>query len=274
MRLFEDRKPVYGQDPYIVKHHDFYFLIESIGDKKIALNFLDSLASLNRTQQVIIWNHPEEYQVWAPEIHNINGRWYVYYASSNGDNFYHRNYVLSSDKLFGPYTFEGMLGPDVWGIDLTSFEWDGERYAVWSGWENNFDGFPQHLYIGYMPTPICVDGRVKISSPEHKWEKSHADINEAPQLVTNKDRLILSFSADASWTKDYKTGILELVGDDPLNPDHWQKNEYPLLFNTGHGCWVDDYHVYHRKMSSFPGWTDRELQSKKYSWKNGALVFY
>ena len=79
------------------------------------------------------WNGPASKEVWAPELHSINGRWYIYFAASDGENKNHRAWVLESrgSNPFGPYSLHGPLytGDDPnlsvqnrWAIDLTVFE--------------------------------------------------------------------------------------------------------------------------------------------------------
>jgi GH43 family beta-xylosidase len=157
-----------------------------------------------------------------------------------------------------------MIGPDIWGIDMTTFKWRGTRYAVWSGWENNGDEFPQHLYIAEMKTPWEINGpRIKLASPYLPWETSIAPIMEGPQVWIKDGMLSILYSANASWTQEYSTGKLILLGTNPLNPEHWARRESPLLVNAGHGCIVDGYMVYHRKQSAWPGWSDRVVESIK-----------
>ena len=44
-------------------------------------------------------------EVWAPEIHFLDGRWYVYVAASDGQNRNHRMWALQSEGAdpFGKY---------------------------------------------------------------------------------------------------------------------------------------------------------------------------
>jgi GH43 family beta-xylosidase len=264
MNIFDDRRPMYGQDPFVTMVDDVPLLIESIDEEKIAISPLDSLHSPQRKDTIIVWDDEYEHQVWAPELHHVDGLWYIFYAASDGNNKNHRNYVLQAPHPFGPYWKIGAAGPDIWGIDMTRFDWwDGNSYAVWSGWEKNDDEFPQNLYIARMYDPITLGMRVKLSVPEYDWEKSIAPILEGPQVCSNHGGLALLYSANASWKQEYSTGILTFVGSDPLNPSHWQKNPNPLYTNAGHGCIVDGYFIHHRKISAFPGWTDREIVSIK-----------
>lgn len=259
MNPFSEPRPVYGQDPHLTHHEGRYILCESRNEKKIVLSIVDP-DTLRRKAWQVVWERDSEHQVWAPELHQIDGLWYIYYSSSNGENHTHRTMVAGAAmQPFGPYHFSVPLGPDVWGIDMTVFTWKGSRYAVWSGWEKRHDEFPQNLYIAKMESPVEIGHRVAISRPTFSWETSIAAINEGPQAFVDYGTLYLLYSANASWKQEYATGILELVGDDPLNPRDWIKCPFPLFENVGHGQLLGDRFVYHRKMSTFPGWTDREL---------------
>ncbi len=262
MNPFEDRRPVYGQDPYVCMVYGMPILCESKDEERIVLSVLDSLEHPQRMDSVVVWDDAFERQVWAPELHEINGLWYIYYSASNGENCNHRNYVLQSIDPFGPYIKLGALGDDLWGIDLTQFNWwDGKRYAVWSGWLNN-EEFPQNLYIGVLEKPWRLLNRVRLAVPEYPWERSVQPILEGPQAWVRSDgKLSLLYSANASWTQEYCTGMMTLEGTNPLNPQHWRKEPEPLLKNAGHGCIIEDRFVYARKLSAFPGWTDREIVS-------------
>lgn len=267
--IFSDKIPLMGQDPHITKYGRETILCESQDEERIVVSYL------NNNQRIgtkIVYSKVGEHQVWAPELHQIAGLWYIYYSSSDGKNKNHRMKVLGAGTgPFGPYHFSKTLDTDNWGIDMTVFKWAGNRYSVWSGWENNNDEFPQHLYIAPLISPVEIGERVKISSPVFDWELGIAAINEGPQAWIENEKLYLLFSANASWTRDYATGVLELVGDIPLNPKHWIKCPWPLMKNAGHGMMVDDLFTYHRKMGNFAGWSDREITAipKRELLKNG-----
>lgn len=261
MNLFQDKRPIYGQDPYITMLGETPLLCESVDEKKITVSTIESLKNPQRVKTWVVWDEPGEQQVWAPELHYIEGVWFIYYTASDGNNNTHRTYGLQGSSCLGKFTFMGRVGPDVWGIDMTQFEWRGIRYAVWSGWEDNGDEFPQNLYIAEMDSPWSVGDRVKLSVPEFDWELSIAPILEGPQVWIRDEGLSILYSGNASWKQEYSTGKLILVGSNPLNPDNWKKQSTPLMRNAGHGCIVKDYFIYHTKISAFPGWSDREIKS-------------
>jgi GH43 family beta-xylosidase len=81
---------------------------------------------------------PYKHQFWAPELHKINGRYYIIFGASNwidakynvdGKMGYYQ-FVGVSDKVTGPYTHTTALkGP---GVDTTLFQDDdGKTYVVW-----------------------------------------------------------------------------------------------------------------------------------------------
>jgi GH43 family beta-xylosidase len=122
-------------------------------------------------------------EVWAPEMHLLDGKWHIYFAASNGENKNHLAYVLVSkgaDPL-GPYQIEGPFAtgdgadgksPNVWAIDMTVLEHGGKRYALWSGWDKPGTD-KQFLYIAPMESPRELAGpRVLLCANDtHLWER-------------------------------------------------------------------------------------------------------
>jgi len=278
---FRERRPFPGQDPFVVPHDGAFLLIQAArNDRRIVIKRFTDLDRMDRNRTTVVWKplrgSRRGRQLWAPELHEIGGRWYVYYAASDGQNENHRAYVLEADHPLGPYHWLGKIGDprhDVWAIDMTVLQHEGRLYAVWSGWEGERDRFPQHLYIAPMADPATISGeRVRISSPEYDWEKRVAPLNEGPQVLRNEGdgKLFITFSADASWTQEYKVGLLEWTGGDVLDPGSWRKLPRPILTGGGHGCFIEAgggrYFVYHRKLSADPGWADREIVAEPFSW--------
>jgi GH43 family beta-xylosidase len=279
--LFRERRPFPGQDPWVVEHEGWLLLAQSAGgNRRIVIKRFRDLEHMDRNTETVIWapngggNHNR--QLWAPELHRIDGRWYVYFAASDGRMGNHRTYALVADDPLGPYEEVGQVRDpkhDVWAIDLTVFRHEEQLYAVWSGWEGPADGFPQNLYIAPMSDPWTISGERRcISQPEHDWEMSIAPVNEGPEVVRHPEsgRLFILYAADASWTQAYKMGLLECTGTDVTDPASWWKKPQPWFVGGGHGCVVDTaagaHLVYHRKLSGDPGWADREIRYAPLVW--------
>jgi len=96
-------------DPYIYLHTDgFYYYVISMDDgitvlkNDILTNWRDPVASRK------VYSVPQgNANLWAPEIHHINGEWYIYFTMGTGPIPTQRMWVIqalnSSDPL-GNYT--------------------------------------------------------------------------------------------------------------------------------------------------------------------------
>jgi len=278
---FRERRPFPGQDPWVVAHDGSLLLVQSAcGNRRLVVKRFRDLEHIDRNVETVIWapdgSGDHGRQLWAPELHQIAGRWYVYYSASDGRAANHRVYALVADHPLGPYRELGPVSDpnhDVWAIDLTIFSAGDRLYAVWSGWEGPVDGFPQNLYIAPMANPWTIGAERRcLSRPQHGWEMSVAPVNEGPEVIRRpgSDRLFIVYAADASWTQAYKMGLLEWTGGDVVDPTSWTKLPHPWFTGGGHGCVVDTpagaQFVYHRKLSGDPGWADREILWAPLDW--------
>lgn len=284
-----------GADPWIIRHGGQYLWCHSDNATKI---FISACSELQGPygQANCVFQVPQDGpcsgEVWAPELHFIDGRFYIYFAASDGDNATHLAYVLRAETNdpMGPYSLHGPLatgdGPDgpVWAIDMTVLQVGGRRYAIWSGWDApGTDN--QYLYIAPMRDPLTLAGpRVRIcDNATHVWERTEDNmesrgLNEGPQVLQHAGRTFVTYSCAASWLPTYKLGLLELVGPNPLDPSSWVKDSKPLFrsssstYGVGHGCFVQSpdasewWHVYHAKADPLPGW-DRNVFMQRFSFR-------
>ena len=201
-----------GPDPWIIKQGPTYYYTHTLGNR-IALWKTTKVSELRNTNPQTIWSAqasgPDSRNVWAPELHFINNKWYAYYAADNGNNENHRMFVLentSTDPLTGTWVWKGKISDptDKWAIDGTVFEYNSQLYFLWSGWEGNTN-VRQDIYIAKMSDPFTIQGnRVMISTPTYDWEKiGDPDVNEAPQILKNTTgRVFLVYSASGCWNDD------------------------------------------------------------------------
>lgn len=196
--------------------------------------------------------------VWAPELHAIDGTWYVYFAADQPPkgNPGHRMYVLRGpDSSIDPmaatsvFSLVGQVAnlPDQWAIDGTVFIIDNQLYMTYSGWPaTETDGNLQQLFIAKMKDPVTADpiaGVHMISTPTFPWE-SYQDpgtdvlhqINEGPAWLEIDAFKGIIFSAGASWTSDYQLGVLQYIGGNPLQISSWKKFPQQLLSNNPDGA--------------------------------------
>jgi GH43 family beta-xylosidase len=276
-----------GADPWVVRdpNANRYLWCAATGNQSIAIHTSDTLATMGKRH--VIWVAPEtgafSKQVWAPELHFLDGHWHVYFAASDGKNENHLTYVLRSETAdpLGEYKIHGPLAtgagkdglsPNIWAIDMTILEHSGRRYAIWSGWDSPGTD-RQFLYIAPMKSPVELSGtRVQLcANDSYPWEMTEPGtagrgLNEGPEVLDTGKRKFVIYSCAASWLPTYKLGQLELVGDDPLDPKSWVKKSEPVfegkdeIYGVGHSCFVKSadgdrwWHVFHSKLTPDPGW--------------------
>jgi len=288
-----------GQDPHVVRHDGYYYLIMSEDDRRVTIRRSPRLTTLGAAPPVVVWEaapHGDACaEVWAPELFLVDGRWYIYVAASNGVNATHRMYVLESagrDPL-GPYHERGKIAAatDKWAIDGSVIQRGDDHYFVWSGWPGDHN-VRQNLYIAPMSDPWTLRGdRVLLSEPDAPWEIPTARpamhegcipaVNEGPAALHRHGRVFLVFSANGSWSDDYCLGMLVNESGNLLNRNAWTKSAGPVfaknpaagVHGPGHNSFIqspdgrEDWIVYHANLAPGGGWRKRTVLAQSFSWR-------
>ena len=281
-------------DPSVVYRDGYYHYCRSVGDTAIGIAKARRLQDIGKAPPVIVWTAVPgtgySREVWAPELQYVRGRWYVYFAASDGRNATHRMYVLEgqSQDAQGAYAFKGRIAAsdDQWAIDGLTLEADDALYFVWSGWRASGDGFPQVLYIAPMSDPWTISGgRREIAAPDQPWEQVGAPLLEGPAVLYRGGRIHLAYSASGSWTDDYALGLLTYSGGDILDARSWVKSRTPVfskrpedgVFGPGHNSFVrspdgsEDWIVYHGIDASGGGWGQRSVRAQHFGWTSAGM---
>lgn len=267
-----------GGDPWVVSWEGDYYYCYSIGNG-VSIAKMPSLHKL-QPKGMTVYSAPGgttySHEYWAPELHYIRGEWYIYVAADGGNNENHRMYVLkgTSQNPRSPFEMVGQITDpsNKWAIDGTVMEFNGELYFIWSGWEGDVN-VAQNIYIAHMSDPCTIDSeRVCISVPKFSWEKhGNPYVNEGPTVLQHDGKTFLIYSASGSWTDHYCLGILTLVGNDPMNPEHWEKEKQPVFkmnqgvcYGPGHSSFstaIDGsvWMIYHGNLVSGSGWSGRSV---------------
>ena len=272
-----------ANDPFVTYHDGYYYYCWSSGTG-VNVSKAKTLDKVSYNGGVNVYtapggtNYSGEY--WAPELHYIDGSWYIYVAADDGNDVNHRMWVLkgTDEDATRPFKMVGKIydSTDKWAIDGTVLHLNDQLYFVWSGWAGDNDGGNQKLYIAHMSDPCTIDTkRVMISSPSYSWE---GPLNEGPFAATYNGNTYIFFSGNGSWTDDYCVGYLKLTGNDPLKAKSWTKCSTPILSKTtgaygpGH-CSITvaadgtPWIVYHANKEAGTGWKGRSfwLQELKFN---------
>ncbi len=253
-------------DPYVYRHIDgtYYFTASVPEYDRIVLRKAKSLAGLQTAEETEIWHKhesgPMSIHIWAPELHYLDGAWYIYYAGGDKDDIWNiRPYVLKcedEDPVAGTWTELGKMKRadedefsfEAFSLDATVFESAGSRYYVWAE-KVGVGRQISNLYIARMERPDkLATVQVMLTTPDYDWERVGFWVNEGPAVIKHGGRIYLTYSASETG-KDYCMGMLTAVeGTDLLDPRSWVKERFPVLksdeskriFGPGHNCFTVD----------------------------------
>lgn len=267
----------------MVYHGGYYYYCEARNKRQIFIRRSLTIGGIGKDPGVCVWTAPvtgrNSDNVWAPELHLIDGRWFIYYAADNGKNQNHRMWVIECDgnDPRGKYVCRGCLNTQGWAIDGTVLSLDGRKFFLWSGWPDRVNG-QQNLYIAPMTDPATISGpRQLLTVPDQAWERVEMPICEGPQVLRRNGDIFVVYSASGSWTPDYCLGMLHNRNGDVLNPSAWEKHgpvfrKTDDVWGVGHCsfvkslCQTEDWIVYHSKTSRAFGWEDRDVHAKQFTW--------
>ena len=285
-------------DPWCMRHTDgdYYFTATVPEYDRIELRRASTVAGLRNADPKVIWRKhakgPMSYHIWAPEIHYIDGKWYVYFAAGRAEDIWViRMYVLecdAPDPLTGKWIEKGQLKTnwESFSLDATTFEHNGRHYLVWAQKDPKIRG-NTNLYIAQMGSPWSIEGeQIMITRPEYDWERIGFWVNEGPAVLMRNGRIFVSYSASAT-DHNYCMGLLiAKASANLLDPKSWHKSPVPVFkscpsnsqYGPGHNSFTvspdgkTDLLVYHaRNYKDIQGDPlrnpDRHTRVQKLGWK-------
>lgn len=228
-------------DPWIYRHVDgnYYFTASVPEYDRIEIRKSKTIQDLTHAQPVVVWKKHSKGEmsclIWAPELHYIKGRWYIYFAA--GDTMEvldHRIYVLeckTEDPLTGAWEEKGQLdtGWDTFALDATSFMQNDIQYLVWAQQDLKIPGH-SNIYIAEMENPWTLKTKaVLLTYPEYDWECRGFLVNEGPAVLRKNGRIWITYSASAT-DENYCMGLLWMdESQNPLQKCVWHKSPVPVF---------------------------------------------
>ncbi|MBE6784825.1 MAG: alpha-N-arabinofuranosidase [Ruminococcaceae bacterium] len=273
-------------DPYVTRGSDGYYYFtasypashdEFHGYDRIVLRRSKTVEGLASAEEKAVWLAHKEgimsKHIWAPELHEIKGRWYIFFAAGNSEDKWHiRPYVLScdgNDPMNDSWSEKGKVQAlcedktsfNSFSLDMTCFEHKGKHYLIWA----EIIG-ASSLFMAETD-PDCPwklkSMPVLLSKPEYPWEKVRFPVNEGASVLKGEDKIFIFFSASGTGA-EYCMGYLWADSDaDLMNPASWSKTTAPVLetkdlqgeAGPGHNSFVYDEEgslllVYHARPQS------------------------
>jgi len=179
--------------------------------------------------------------LWAPELHYINGKWYIYTSCQNSHDDKKKHIIVleaKTDSPFDGFKISGHINRDVFAIDPSVYQDDetGRLYLCCSP----VIGDEQVLALQELKSPTEPIGEMAIiAKPEFDWELvppyDKCRIVEGGYFVKSPNgRLFILYSANGCWSDDYAIGLLEFKGGEIVSSDAWEK--YPdIILKKGNG---------------------------------------
>lgn len=260
-------------DPSVYLHTDgYYYFMGTVPEyDRLELRRAKTLGELGTAEPKVIWRQHEQgpmgAHIWAPEIHFIDGKWFIYFSAGAAEKVWDiRLYMLensSANPLEGEWIERGKLKTnwESFTLDATTFTHRGTRYLAWAQNDPKLKN-NTNLYLGKMDTPVSITGpQVMLSKPDLPWEKVKYSVNEGPAVIIRNGRVFMTYSASAT-DANYCLGLLTADENaDLLDPKSWQKTPTPILktsdensvFGPGHNCFTTspdgktDILVYHAR---------------------------
>lgn len=253
-------------DPYVYRHTDgtYYFTASVPAYDRIVLRRAGQLEALAEAEEITVWtkhaagamgNH-----IWAPELHYLNGGWYIYFAAGDAEDKWHiRPYVLEctgQNPAEDAWVERGMMqcadedefSFRAFSLDATIFENKGDYYYVWAE-KVGVGRMISNLYIARMESPTkLATVQVLLTTPDYDWERRGFWVNEGPSVVKHNGKIFLTYSASDTGV-NYCMGMLTIdERADMLDPRAWTKKRYPVLateeekgiYGPGHNSFTVD----------------------------------
>lgn len=303
MANLEDKNLIVEQraDPWVYKHTDgYYYFTASVPEyDRIEVRRSKTIKGIKEAEPFVAWRKhetgPMSSLIWAPEIHFINGSWYIYFAAAKSKEiinglFQHRMFVIenkSANPFEGKWEEKGQIKTDweSFALDATSFKHKGVQYLVWAQKDPEITG-NSNLYIAPLENPWTIKGsQVMIAKPEFDWETIGFWVNEGPAVLKRNGKIFISYSGSAT-DENYCMGLLMADEDsDVLAPESWSKKPEPVFkscpengqYGPGHNSFTvsedgeKDILVYHaRTYTEIPGDPlydpNRHARAQEFSW--------
>lgn len=253
-------------DPYVYKHIDgtYYFTASIPAYDGIVLRHSDTLAGLKDAEEVRVWQKHDKgimsEHIWAPELHYLDGKWYIYYAGGDIDDVWAiRPYILEcadQDPMTGNWVEKGKMTRaeedefsfEAFSLDGTVFENRGKHYYIWAE-KVGVGKQISNLYIAEMENPCKLKTvQVLLTTPDYDWERIGFWVNEGPAVIHHDGKIYMTYSASETGAA-YCIGMLSISEDaDLLDPAMWKKERYPVLetnaekgiYGPGHNSFTED----------------------------------
>lgn len=266
-------------DPYVLRHGDYYYHCFSNAEG-VFISKAEKLWDIGAAEPQKIYDSTENGALkrwYAPELHYIGGKWYVYAAPEYSQRLHTMTVLVGEgDTPICEYKNAGIVKglEGKWTIDGTVMSYENELYFIWTRC--------REMYIAKMRDPRSITGDVTVlTRPELAFETKVGLIAEGPAVLHKNGKVHVVYSANDSKCDEYCLGLLTYDGTgDILDAECWKKSPEAVfektdkVFGPGHCSFTtvtvdgreEDYIVYHGNLVSGSGWSGRCVFTQPFEW--------
>ncbi|RPA79202.1 Arabinanase/levansucrase/invertase [Ascobolus immersus RN42] len=240
-------------------YHDGYYYLTTTTWSDIQVARARTINELKTATFQTVWKDTTASRccnMWAPELHRVDGRWHLYYTAGPSGSDYsktQKTWVLQggTNHPMEPYTFLSEVNVGFPNLDSSVYQIGSKNYYLTCAWGS--DG--QSVYIAELLSPGRIGPVTKISSPTYSWEKQKWGVNEGPIGLTGPTgRNFIFFSSSSCETTYYSLGYIELTpGANPLSASSWKKNPN-VQFQSGNGMYGPGHNGFFKSPSGKEDW--------------------
>jgi len=220
---------IFFGDPFIMLHDGVYYAYGTSSDDGFEVytseDLLNWQAPLRRLalHKNDVWGNK---WFWAPEVYNVNGKFYMYYSSDE------HICVALSDSPLGPFSQEEqkpMIDSERCIDNSFYIDDDGTPYLFFCRFNDGLNIWVAELEDNL--TQIKIETMQKCINVSQEWEKVWPRVNEGPFVIKHNGLYYMTYSANSyespfygigvatatnvygPWTKYDKNPIFQNVGD-------------------------------------------------------------
>lgn len=273
-------------DPYVMKGPDGYYYFTAsypaFGDvdsgyDRIVLRRSKTVMGLAAEYEHTVWKAHNKGKmskhIWAPEIHYIKDKWYIFFAAGEKEDVWKiRPYLLvceGEDPINDNWRELGKVKPcaednvsfNNFSLDMTYFEHKNRHYLIWAEIIGNSSIFMAE--INPDEPDKLISKPILLTKPEYDWEKIRFEVNEGASVLKTDDKIFVFFSASGTGSEYCIGKICADVNADLMDEKSWYKYSEPALQTSdlinesgpGHNSFTVDENgdlliVYHARPAS------------------------
>ncbi len=253
--------PLMGErgDPMAIRYKDEYLYMatdDEHGQLSLKLRRADAIGDIAAAEDRVILSAEsfpgEAGCFWAPELHLIEGRLFLFFALGSPHWYTVQCHVMElvgddpaeASHWSKPWRCERMGGGPLIeegiSLDMTVLAAKGGPYALWAQrpiGSDMGDLGSSDLYIARIDPKEPwrqVSEAVLLRRPSYSWERAHSEVIEGPFALRRGGDVFVTYAA-ALIDHTYCVGLLRARdGEDLLDPRSWKASNFPILHRWSH----------------------------------------